>query len=105
MAATSFAAGNPVLNTTLDEGHRLLALCFADPAVGAGALFVNPVASGPAGGLIAEADFASNGVPTDGTPIYLQLQIPNNSQFTDTYDVALVLYQVDTGEALTDALK
>ena len=104
MPATSFAAGNSELNTTLAEGHRLLSQYLA-PANLTGQLFVNPVASdaSPAGGLIAEADFAANSVPTDDSPLYLQLQIPN-SDYPATYAVALVLKDLDGGMSLAGAL-
>lgn len=104
MPATGFAAGNSRLNTTIDEGHRLLDK-YLTPAGFTGALFVNPVASDSTavGGLIAEADFAANGVPTDGTPIFLQVQIPN-SQFPFSYDVAIALADLDAGETLAVAL-
>ena len=105
MPATGFSAGNAALNTTIDEGHRLLSQ-YLVPAGLIGGLFVNPVASDAtaAGGLIAEADFASNGVPTDGTPIYLQVQIPN-SPYPATYTVAMVLKDLDAGMSLTAALR
>lgn len=104
MPATGFSAGNARLNTTIDEGHRLLTQ-YLTPASLTGALFVNPVASDAtsAGGMIAEADFAANEVPTDGTPIYLQVQIPN-SDFPDFYDVAIALADLDAGQTLAQAL-
>lgn len=104
MPATSFAAGNARLNTTIDEGHRLLDK-YLTPAGLTGALFVNPGASDAsvAGGMIAEADFVANAVPTDGTEIYLQVQIPN-SEFPAFYNVALALADLDAGQTLAQAL-
>lgn len=104
MPATSFTADNPALNTTIDEGHRLLTQ-YLTPEGLTGLLFANPVAddSTAAGGLVAEADFASNGVPTDGTRIYLQVQIPN-SPYPDSYVVAMVLKDLDGGMSLPGAL-
>ena len=104
MAASSFVAGNPVLNTTIVEGHRLLGL-ITKGGLGTGVLYVNPIAgdSSVAGDLIPEAQFAANGVPTDGTRIYLQVMIPG-SKFPDAYDVAEVLKLVDGGKPLAQAL-
>jgi hypothetical protein len=102
MPANSFVAGNPVLNTTIAEGHRLLGL-IAKGGLGTGVLYANPISAGPAGGLIPEAQFAANGVPTDGTRIYLQVMIPG-SKFPDAYDVAEVLKLVDGGKPLAQAL-
>lgn len=105
MAANSFVAGNPVLNTTIAEGHRLLGL-IAKGGLGTGVLYANPISASasPAGGLVAEADFAASGVPTDGTRIYLQVMIPGNSKYPDAYDVAEVLKLVDGGKPLAQAL-
>lgn len=104
MPASSFSAGNPVLNTTIAEGHRLLDLIIK--AGMSGTLYANPIAadSSFAGGLVPEADFTAAGVPTDGTPIYLQVKITDNSKFPDAYDVAEVLKDLDGGMELTEAL-
>ena len=105
MPASSFVAGNPVLNTTIAEGHRLLGL-IAKAGLGTGVLYANPIAADatPAGGLVAEADFKAEGVPTDGWRIYLQVMIPGNSKYPDAYDVAEVLKEVDGGRPLAEAL-
>jgi hypothetical protein len=104
MSANSFVAGNPVLNTTVAEGHRLLGL-ITKAGLGTGVLYANPIAGAgsAAGGLIPEAQFAANGVPTDGTRIYLQVMIPG-PKFPDAYDVAEVLKLVDGGKPLAQAL-
>lgn len=105
MSASSFVAGNPVLNTTIAEGHRLLGL-ITKAGLGTGVLYANPIAgdASPAGGLIPESDFKANGVPTDGTRIYLQVMIPGSTAHPDAYDVAEVLKLVDGGKPLAQAL-
>jgi len=99
-----FSAGNAILNRTIDDAHVLMSN-FQSAGLSP-ALFVNPVpdSGGSVGGLIAESDFVTNNVPTDGTPLYLQLQFPGDQTYVNTYNVGLIINALGSGWAtVTDA--
>ena len=102
----NFVANEPKENATLDQAHAL-----AKQYVAAGltpTIYANPTSANPSpdGGLIAEKDFAANGVPvaTD-VPLFLSFQFPGNANYTDNYTVGLILIELKNGTSLTDALK
>jgi len=98
----TFSAGNARLNATIDAGHSLISRCNAIGITG-GVLYCNPVPGGAeAVSLIAEPDFAANGVPTDGTPIFLQVAFPGNGTYPFNYTVGLVMADIGT-DAANDA--
>ena len=91
----TFAAPNPLLNTTLADAQNFLKLCTAQDKTG-GAIFCNPVQSVPgenAGGMVPLANFTEAGVPTSG-PLYLAVQFDGAG---DYYNIGLCLFYMGYG--------
>ena len=101
----NFVANEPKENATLDQAHAL-----AKQYVAAGlspTIYANPTSANPSpdGGMIAEKDFAANGVPTaPEVPLFLSFQFPGNSKYTDNYTVGLIIIAMKSGKSLTEAL-
>lgn len=99
----TFAAPNPLLNTSLADAQNFVKLCTLEGRPG-GQIFCNPVQAVPgenAGGMIPLANFQKAGVPPSG-PLYLAIQFTPTG---DYYNIGLCLFYMSYGMSLAQVLQ
>lgn len=91
----TFAAPNPIMNTTLADAQNFLKLCAAQGKTG-GAIFCNPVQGAVgenAGGMIPLANFTEAGILSGG-PLYLAVQFNGSG---DYFTIGLCIFYMAYG--------